>query len=99
MIDLLCAIVTLALLCYAVTCQPDSASCWPSWYVDGIDEDGVYRCRRVPGGDPLYDGAGGFPDRTIDRPGEIRGRIICTGGRHPIVVLDPEAGARAVGCQ
>lgn len=99
-VDLLCAIGTIVLLCYAVTCAPDSAACLPGWYVNGIHGDGTYACRRVPGGDPTYDGAGGFPDRTVDRPGEYRGRIVCTGGRHPIVVLARhEADARIVGCQ
>ncbi len=98
--DLLGAIVTLALLCYATTCRPDHAVCWPGWYVSGIRPSGVYGCRRAPGGDPLFDGAGGFPDRTVDRPGEYHGRIICTGGRRPIVVLAyREADARIVGCQ
>lgn len=98
--DLMGAIVTLALLCYATTCRPEHAACWPGWYVSGIRPSGVYSCRRTPGGDPLYDGAGGYPDRTIDRPGEYEGRIYCTGGRHPIVVLARrEADARVVGCQ
>lgn len=98
--DLLGAIVTLALLCYATTCRPDHASCWPGWYVNGIRPSGVYECRRVPGGDQLYDGAGGYPDRTVDRPGWYRGEIVCTGGRYPVVVLARhEADARVVGCQ
>ncbi len=100
MMDLLGAIATVALLAYAVTCRPDAARCPPGWYVEGIHSSGIYSCRRAPGGDPLYDGAGGFPDRSVDRPGWYRGRIVCTGGRRPIVVLAThEADARIVGCQ
>lgn len=45
-------------------------------------------------GDPLYDGAGGFPERGRQSDALIEGQIYCTGGARPIVVDD-----RTVGCQ
>jgi len=99
-IDIGCAIASVILLCYSVIVQPARAECWPGWYVANLRPSGAYTCHRVPGGDTLYDGAGGFPDRTVDRTGEVHGRIYCTGGSHPIVVLaHREADARVVGCQ
>jgi hypothetical protein len=86
------------LLCWSMLMQPAAALCIQGWYLNGVHPDGVYECLRAPGGDPLYDGAGGFPDRTVDRPGWYRGRVYCTGGTHPIVVLE-DREARTVGCQ
>jgi hypothetical protein len=98
-VDIACAIASVILLCYSMAVEPDHAECWPGWYVANLRPSGVYTCMRVPCGDPLYDGAGGFPDRTVDLSGEIRGRIYCTGGSHPIVVLARrDADARVVGC-
>ena len=42
--------------------------------------------------------SGVFECRRVDLPGVIHGRIFCTGGTHPIVVLT-DREARTVGCQ
>jgi hypothetical protein len=97
-IDLAGALASVVLLCCSMVARPAAARCGPGFYVNGICPTGVFECRRVPGGDPLYDGAGGFPDRSIDRPGWYRSRVYCTGGAHPIVVLG-DREARTVGCQ
>lgn len=99
LIDLGCALLTVVLLCWCMAVQPQRAVCPGGWYVNGIRPTGVYECRRAPGGDPRLDGAGGAPDGTIDRPGWYRGRIWCTGGARPIVVLArADSEARTVGC-
>ncbi|TMQ13049.1 MAG: hypothetical protein E6J90_11310 [Deltaproteobacteria bacterium] len=41
---------------------------------------------------------GRFECRRVDLPGVIRGRLHCTNGTHPIVVLT-DREARSVGCQ
>lgn len=97
-VDLVCAIATTALLCCSAGVRPKAGRCPPAWYVNGIRPSGTYECLRIPGGDPQYDGAGGWPDRAIDLPGSLRSRIYCTGGSHPIVVTSDREG-RAVGCQ
>lgn len=98
LVDVACALLSIVLLCCSMVTRPATARCMAGFYVDGVQPDGVYECRRAPGGDPLYDGAGGFPDRTVDRPGWYRSRVYCTGGMHPIVVLE-DREARTVGCQ
>ena len=90
--ELACAAATVAILCRGAVTRPRRARCPLGWYVEGIRPSGSFDCRRRPGGDPLYDGAGGYPDRAVDRPGAIGGRIYCAGDR-PIVV-----DARTVGC-
>jgi len=42
--------------------------------------------------------SGRFECRRVDAPGVIRGRLFCTNGTHPIVVLT-DREARTVGCQ
>ncbi len=99
LVDLACAWLSAFLLCCSVVTRPAEARCVASAYVNGVRPTGVYECRRTPGGDPLYDGAAGYPDRTVDRPGWYRGRVWC-GRRRPIVVLaERDADARAVGCR
>lgn len=94
------ALASIVLLCWAMVTRPTGAVCPEHWYVSNLRPSGLYECRRAPGGDPLYDGAAGYPDRTVDRPGWYIGRIYCTGGSHPIVVLAARDGdARVVGCQ
>lgn len=99
LIDLACWWLSVALLCCSALARPVAATCVPGFYVNGVRPSGVYECRRVPGGNPLYDGAAGYPDRTVDRPGWYRGRVYC-GARRPIIVLARrDAEARFVGCQ
>lgn len=100
LVDVACAWLTVALLCCSMTVRPTMAACAEGFYVNGIRPSGVYECRRTPGGNPLYDGAAGYPDRTVDRHGWYRGRIWCTSGQRPIVVLAyHDRDARVVGCQ
>lgn len=99
MIGLGCWWLSLAMLCCSAVTRPRAARCADGFYVNGIRPSGVYECRRAPGGNPLYDGAAGYPDRTVDRPGWYRSRIYCTGGSRPIVVLaQRDRDARVVGC-
>lgn len=98
LIELGCLWLSIALLCCSIATRPAAARCPARWFVNGVRPSGLYECRRVPDGNPLYDGAGGFPDRSVDRPGWYRSRVWCTGGAHPIVVL-ADGEARTVGCQ
>lgn len=93
-------LLSIALLCCSAVVRPAAARCSEGFYVNGVRPSGVYECRRAPGGDPLYDGLVGYPDRTVDRPGWYRGRIWCGTGAVPIVVLAYRDGdARRVGCR
>lgn len=96
-VDLAGVLLSIVLLCCSMAMRPAGARCPARWYLNGVRPSGVYECRRVPGGSPLYDGAGGFPDRSVDRPGWYRSRVRCTGGSRPIVVLG-DGEARTVGC-
>lgn len=98
LIELGGVVASIALFCCSMAMRPAAARCQARWYVNGVRPSGLFECRRTPGGNPLYDGAGGFPDRSVDRPGWYRGRVYCTGGAHPIVVLG-DREARTVGCQ
>lgn len=84
MINLGCLLLSLAALTCAVATRPQRADCGPGMYSNGIrpsgPSQGIYQCRRVPGGDPAFDGAGGAPDRTVDLPGWRVGRIYCQPG-------------------
>ena len=60
----------------------------------GIRTSGEFECWRSPPGNSLYDGAGGFPERSPQSKAILSGRIYCTGGGQPIVVNE-----RTVGCQ
>ena len=65
--------------------KPRSAQCPDRWYLDtGIRPSGAFRCVPDLVGD-VNDPAGGV-DRAVQPPGEITGRIYCTGGSVPIVV-------------
>lgn len=94
MIEFFCALATVLVLCLAMATQPRRASCPVGWYVNGIRPTGSFECRPIPIGNPDYDGTWGKPDRSIERPGAILGRLYCTGGTHPIV-----RNERTVGCQ
>ena len=66
--------------------------------VAAVHRNGVYECRRRPGGDPLYDGAGGYPDRTVVRLGWYLGRIYCSGGAPIVVLASRDEDTRFVAC-
>lgn len=97
LIEYLCTMASLLVICAAMVCHPQRARCPVSWYVNGIRPSGRFECLRVPGGDPEYDGTWGRPNRSIDYPGSIEGQLHCTNGMHPIVVLHDRT-ARAVAC-
>lgn len=94
LIDVSCALATVVILCCSMALRPKHARCPDGWLVNGIRPSGRFDCLRVPGGDPMYDGAGGMPDRSYGKPGVVGGRLYCTGGSHPIVV-----DYQTVGCQ
>lgn len=99
-VDVACAWLSVFLLCCSMVVRPRSAACPEAFYVNGVRPTGVFECRRRPGGNPLYDGAAGYPDRTVNRPGWYRWRIWCSNGMHPIVVFAyRDTDARIVGCQ
>jgi hypothetical protein len=91
--EVACLIASVIALCWSMAAHPRRARCPAGWYVNGIRATGEFECVRTPGGDVLYDGAGGYPDRAVDLPGRLSGRIYCTSGSLPIVVSD-----HAVGC-
>lgn len=84
--EVLCAIVSIALLTWSMATRPQKAQAPPGWYFsEGIRTSGDYAIKRSP--------PGGENDDP-ELPGTIRGRLHCTGGTRPIVVH-----YRAVGCQ
>lgn len=89
------AIASLLLSVLGPCARPTRAHC-PAGYDlrTGIRGSGAFECWPSPKGDPLYDGAGGFPERSVQSDAIVRSRIYCTGGAHPIVVNE-----RTVGCQ
>lgn len=89
------AVVSLLITLSAPCTRPVRARCPDGHDLrTGIRRSGAFECWPVPGGDPLYDGAGGFPERSTQSTAILRGQIYCTGGAHPIVV-----DFRTVGCQ
>jgi len=92
-IDVIGSLVSVLTLCIALVLHPVRASCPLGWHHDGVRRTGNFACTRNPVGDPEWDGTYGRPDRSVVPPGELRGRIYCTGGAVPIVVDD-----RTVGC-
>jgi hypothetical protein len=90
------AIVSVLTILVCCALQPTHARCPRGWYLDdGVRRSGVYTCGRDLVGDPNRDGTYGRPDISVKPPGEIWGRIYCTGGSHPIVSDDNVT----VGCQ
>ena len=91
---LLCSFASLAMLFLAMATTPTRAVCPPGWYLNGVRSSGAYCCVRTPVGDPDWDGTWQRPERSVQPPGELCGRIYCTGGSRPIVVNE-----RVAGCQ
>lgn len=94
MIEVASAIANVVVLCIAMALHPAAGRCPRGWHHDGVRRSGAFACTHDPVGDPDWDGTHGRPDRSVVPPGELRGRVYCTGGAAPIVVDD-----RAVGCQ
>jgi hypothetical protein len=93
-IEMFCTIGSIAILCCAMVTQPRVARCPGGWYVNGIRPTGSFECRRIPGGNPDFDGTWGRPDRSFERVGALQGQLYCTGGTRPIV-----RNETTVGCQ
>lgn len=94
LVDVVCTLLSSVALRWSAVTRPTTAMCPAGWYLNGVRPSGQYECRRAPVGDPLYDGAGGYSDRTVDRPGWLVGQVWCKRGVRPIVVDE-----RTVGCQ
>lgn len=95
MIETLCSLVTVVVLCVTMALQPSRARCPEGWYVEGVRRSGAFTCKRkLIGGE--HDSPG-IEDTAVQPPGELSGRIYCTGGATPIFVYDRTA--RTVGCQ
>ena len=103
MLDALTAVaagcVSLAILIVCAATRPQHSECPPGWFVDGVrvmalghEPAGSFTCRRPPVGGDADVLTGKQTAREL--PGELRGRIYCTGGALPIVIDD-----RTVGCQ
>jgi len=85
--EVVSCLLSICILLSAFITRPVAARCPAGWYVDsGIRRSGEFSCRPQIVGDPLYDGAGGYPERGVQPPGRLRGHIYCTGGSVPIVV-------------
>lgn len=91
---LVAALASALILLWMAVTRPDHAACPRGWRHEGVRRDGSFSCLRPLLGDPDYDGVHGWPDRSVQPPGELWGRIYCTGGAAPIVV-----DQRTVGCQ
>lgn len=94
------AVASLVILLACAVYRPQRATCPSGWVlatgvrtVDGpLGSRGSFACERPPiGGDSdVLTGK----STAVQPPGELRGRIYCTGGASPIVVNE-----RIVGCQ
>ncbi len=98
LLDLLCAIATVVVLCCAAVTRPTSARCpWDSDLRTGVRDDGRFICWPHPVGPPGvedWDGTWQRPERSVQPTWRLGGRVYCTGGARPIVV-----DYRTVGCQ
>jgi len=91
----LAVLVTLAIATVSMCVRPSRARC-PIGYDlrTGVQRSGAFVCWPSPTGNPMYDGAGGYPERSVQSNATIGRAIYCTGGARPIVV-----DYRTVGCQ
>lgn len=94
LLELFFTLVSILILCVAMTIHPTHARCPDTWHGDGVRPSGEFHCLPTPIGDPDYDGTYLRPERSTQPPGELHGRIYCTGGSHAIVIDE-----RTVGCQ
>lgn len=92
MIESALALLSIACMLAAMATHPSRGRCPPRWRNDGVRGDGRFECvRPLEGG---YDDVPGSRDASYQPPGELLGRIYCTGGSVPIVVDE-----RTVGCE
>lgn len=111
LIDIACAWLSVALLCWSAVARPTRAECAPGWDLrTGIRRNGCFTCWQHPvaprGWDagrfgPIadWDGTFGRPERSVQPAGVLEGRIWCGTGAIPIVVLAwRDRDARRVGC-
>lgn len=93
MTDALSCLASIVILLSTFVTRPVAARCPGGWYINsGIRRDGSFTCAPKLSGDPLYDGAGGYPERGLEPPGILAGKIYCTGGSVPIVVSSTVVG-------
>lgn len=78
------------------TCvRPSRARCPEGYDLRmGIRRSGDFECWPSPPRGSLYDGAGGYEERSPQLGPILTGRIYCTGGSEAIVIDE-----RTVGCQ
>jgi hypothetical protein len=99
-IELGTTLLTIIVMLISMATHPQHARCPPGFVVGNIrtssqiEPRGTYTCDRpaLGGDDDVKTGK----NTARPQPGQIRGRIYCTGGTSPIVVADPEV--RTVGC-
>lgn len=95
MLKLVYYLVSFILLFSGAITRPQRAQCPPGWWLaEGVRRDGSFACYHVPIGDTVRDARGIVSDPSTQPPGEIRGRIYCTGGAQPIIDRND-----VVGCQ
>lgn len=96
----LCVLASFLIMASCAIYKPDHAACPHGWVLPlGVrtiaipgQPVGWFMCQRPPlgGDDDVITGK----DTAIEQPGELVGRIHCTGGTRPIQV-----NYRTVGCQ
>ena len=85
------ALVTVLVIAALSLTRPTRARCPAGWLHEGVRPSGAFACKpALVGGE--RDPAGGI-DTAYQPPGELGGRVYCTGGAVPIVV-----DYRTVGC-
>lgn len=95
-----CAFASVLIMIACAAYKPTRAACPPGWVLEqGVrtialpgQPVGWFMCKRPPlgGDDDVITGK----DTAIEQPGELEGRIHCTGGSRPIQV-----NYHTVGCQ
>ncbi len=89
-IEFLATLATVILWLVTLVTTPHRARAPDGWYFEGVRPDGHYVMRRQMPDTANWPGE----DPTPSPPGEIYGRIYCTGGARAIVV-----DFNVVGCQ
>lgn len=94
-IDVIFCFLSEVVLLLAFLIRPDHARC-PGWIVEGIRPNGSFYCHPKPvGATEPRDARGLLHDHSTMPPGELRGRIYCTGGQETIVVDFEKVGCQA----
>ena len=90
------AVLSVILMLCALVIRPTQAQCPRGMWLEGVRPDGAFDCRPNVLGNPEHDGTFHQPDDGVLPPGQLQGRIYCTGGTRPIV---RPVDSRTVGCQ